>query len=697
MHSFPFPPAPQQVQPIKPGSEFRKAVAKVAASIIFFLFVYIVLMVGAVLLAVACFYGGVFLMAALTNWLGIIGGVGLMAVGVSVVFFLIKFIFATSKNEDPARIRIYEKDEPQLFAFLRQLAKDTHTKFPKKTFISPGVNACVFYNSSFWSMFFPVRKNLEIGLGLVNSINLSEFKAIMAHEFGHFSQQSMKLGSFTYNVNRIIYNMLFQNDSYTKFLSGWGQVHWILSLFASITVAIATAIQNILKSVYTLINKHYMGLSRQMEYNADAIAASVAGGNNLVSSLYRFDLCDSSFNTALNKADEFLKENKISGNIYTDHRNVFEFLAAEFHVPVVNGLPQVSDGFMESFGKSRINYKDQWASHPTTQERAAELAKLNMDVAPDTQPAWSIFSNTLQLQTHTTKHIYRDIQGAEQMQVFEPELLSDKLKTETEKYKLPGVYKKFYDGRIVDMSEWDFMEIQSGSHDSCLADILTDENICLPELIRSNESDLVIMQAIAEKNIDVKSFDFDGKKYDRSEAAVIIDQLSSEITHQKKELETLDKRMYRLLCHRALGEGFGNVKLNDLVNNYRKLAIEEADFTVLHKSIVEVIAPFYQGGLSVEAVNDRVHTLRYELEKQLKGRLMGIKRHELLSSFLSPELVSKIENYVAKNYYYFQDGQFHNEDLEAIHSICSEVGDALSEMRFSSYKKMLQEQAALVA
>lgn len=695
MHSLHYPAAPQKVQPIKPGPAFKKAVAKVTASIIFFLFVYIVLMLAAVLLSVACFYGGIFLMAALTNWIGIIGGIGLMAVGASVVFFLIKFIFATSKNEDPARIRIYEEDQPQLFAFLRQLAKDTHTKFPKKIFISPGVNACVFYNSSFWSMFFPVRKNLEIGLGLVNSINLSEFKAIMAHEFGHFSQQSMKLGSFTYNVNRIIYNMLFQNDGYTKFLNGWGQVHWILSLFASITVAIATAIQNILKSVYTLINKHYMGLSRQMEYNADAIAASVAGGNNLVSSLYRFDLCDSSFNTALNKADEFLKENKISGNIYTDHRNVFEFLAAEFSVPVVNGLPQVSDGFMESFGKSRINYKDQWASHPTTQERAVELAKLNLDVAPDTQPAWVIFSNTQQLQVSTTKHIYRDIQGAGQMQFFEPEMLCNKLKAETDKYKLPGIYKKFYDSRIVDMKDWNFDEIQSVNADKSLGDILTDENICLPELIRSNESDLVIMQAIAEKNIDVKSFDFDGKKYDRSDAPVIIDQITAEISHQKKQLEELDKRIYRLLCHRALGEGFGNVK--DLVSNYRKLALEEADFIALHRSIVEVIAPFYQGGLTEEAVNNRVHTLRYELEKQLKGRLMGIKRHELISSFLSAELVSKIENYVAKNYYYFQDGQFHNEDLEAIHGICSEVGDALSEMRFSSYKNMLQQQAELVA
>jgi Zn-dependent protease with chaperone function len=37
-------------------------------------------------------------------------------------------------------------------------------------------------------MFLPIKKNLQIGLGLVNSLNVSEFKAVMAHEFGHFTQ-----------------------------------------------------------------------------------------------------------------------------------------------------------------------------------------------------------------------------------------------------------------------------------------------------------------------------------------------------------------------------------------------------------------------------------------------------------------------------------------------------------------------------
>ena len=47
------------------------------------------------------------------------------------------------------------------------------------------MNAAVFYDLSIFNLFFPSKKNLEIGLGLVNVLNLGEFKAILAHEFGH--------------------------------------------------------------------------------------------------------------------------------------------------------------------------------------------------------------------------------------------------------------------------------------------------------------------------------------------------------------------------------------------------------------------------------------------------------------------------------------------------------------------------------
>ena len=47
---------------------------------------------------------------------------------------------------------------------------------------------------------------------------MQEFKAILAHEFGHFSQRSMKVGSYVYYVNQVIFNMLYDNDSFDKMI-----------------------------------------------------------------------------------------------------------------------------------------------------------------------------------------------------------------------------------------------------------------------------------------------------------------------------------------------------------------------------------------------------------------------------------------------------------------------------------------------
>ncbi|HVS97662.1 MAG TPA: M48 family metallopeptidase, partial [Puia sp.] len=258
------------------SAAFRRQVYKVIGSIVLFMAVYLLLVAAAIALAVVCCWLGIFIITSLHNLLTLVFGLGVIGLGVSVIVFLIKFLFAVAKDEDAGRMRITEREQPRLFAFVRQLAKDTETRTPGNIYLSPDVNAAVFYNSSFWSMFLPSRKNLNIGLGLVNSVNVSEFKAVMAHEFGHFSQRSMKLGSFTYNVNRVIHNMLYDNQGYSKFLNAWGRLHGAMAIFARAAAAIARGIQWVLRGMYTVINRNYMALSREMEFQADAVAAAVA-------------------------------------------------------------------------------------------------------------------------------------------------------------------------------------------------------------------------------------------------------------------------------------------------------------------------------------------------------------------------------------------------------------------------------------
>lgn len=186
---------------VRLSKEFKKQTLRTIFSLVIFAAVYILILVAAVGLTIACVYGGI-MMVVLAPRLVTIGlGIGLASLGFFILYFLFKFIFTSNKVDRSHLQRITREEQPDLFLLLDDIVSKVGTTFPKNVYLSSEVNASVFYDSSFWSMFLPIRKNLQIGLGLVNSVTHDELKAILSHEFGHFSQRTMKVGSYVYNVN----------------------------------------------------------------------------------------------------------------------------------------------------------------------------------------------------------------------------------------------------------------------------------------------------------------------------------------------------------------------------------------------------------------------------------------------------------------------------------------------------------------
>ena len=129
-----------------------------------------------------------------------------------ICLFMVKGLFKWRRREDGVRVEVTEAEQPVLFAFIRRLCQETGAPFPHRVYLVPDVNAAVSFHESFLNLIFPSRKNLIIGLALVNRLNLGEFKAVLAHEFGHFSQNSMRLGSYVYTANRVIADVVYGRD-----------------------------------------------------------------------------------------------------------------------------------------------------------------------------------------------------------------------------------------------------------------------------------------------------------------------------------------------------------------------------------------------------------------------------------------------------------------------------------------------------
>ena len=687
---YPVSPTYSDKSFLAPSPAFRKQVIQVMAAILLFFLVYLLLFLLAVGLAIGCMIGGVAVILSLVNFLGLLFGTGLIGMGLLVLFFLIKFLFAVSRFDRSGSIEISEAEQPLLFEFVRRLAKETGTRFPKRIYLAADVNACVFYDSSFWSMFFPVKKNLQIGLGLVNTVNLGEFKAVLAHEFGHFSQNSMKLGSFVYQVNRIIHNMLFDNNSYANILNAWANLSGIFQVFARITVGILRGIQWILRQMYGFINKKYMGLSREMEFHADAVAAGASGGNNLASALRRVEVSGLAFQLMIDKYNELWKEKRISVNAYPDQLTVLQQLAREWELPIEGSLPVVTGSSFLTSSYTRINFKDQWASHPATEERIRHLEALGVNAAPDSRSAWLLFSTSETVQQELTGKLYAGVNDRESATIIDGRAFKEYLLHSLQSYELPKEYHGFYDGRNflkVTGQEWNDLRNEGSS--KSWNDLFTKENSQLRKRQEGIAADLTTLNALSTGQLDIKTFDFDGMKYGKDQVIKI-----QELLHQEqKQLEAsqlmLDRAALAFFIRASyeVSEEEGAGLKSKYMQYYESRALYEELVDDFNRTFNELQSIYAGEKISIGTIRQIIDTLKEHHEPALKKQMESWMQRGVFND--NPNGRQKMEKFLQAEYAYFADTSFFESELAELYEVSTTLLSAAHLSVFSEWKQLL--------
>ena len=305
--------------------------------------------------------------------------------------YLVKPLFSSTKNVNNQRVEVTESDCPELFATIRDIANGVGTKMPKHVYLTTDVNACVFYNTTFWSIFFPVRKNLEIGLGLFEGLSQEELKSIIAHEFGHFSQNSMKVGSTVYMANSVIYDLINTKDSWDRMIENWrDSQNQIWATFGLLTENMTNWVKSLTYSMYKFVQRPYMALSRQMEFDADTISCNYVGIENFVSAMYKVENISSSAQLYQHILGNLVSENKIVANYFkgksiTDARNPeSQNTDVKYDVPITEYKDTRSV-------KSRVEIKDIWNSHPSLEDRISNAKETGIEKPSDTcLPAWGL-------------------------------------------------------------------------------------------------------------------------------------------------------------------------------------------------------------------------------------------------------------------------------------------------------------------
>ena len=695
-----YPPGPVGVAPdiTAPSPEFKSEVKKVMGVITLFFIVYITLVTASIALAAGCVVVGIAVIAGMASLLGLMFGLGIISIGIMVFIFLIKFIFSVKKFDESGSIEVTEEGQPQLFSFIRRLTDDTQTQFPKKIILSPEVNACVFYNDSFWSMFFPVRKNLQIGLGLVNSLTVSEFKAVMAHEFGHFSQRSMKLGTFVYNVNKAIYNMLYENKDYGQFLQKWGSVHWAIGIFMWVTIQIVKGIQQILQGMYSLINKNYMSLSREMEFHADGVAASVSGSENLIRALRKVEVSDVCYNMVIQKANDYIDDKTVFENLYSNQYVVMEQYAKDNNLQLQHHVPVPDNSFFKRFQLSRVNISNQWASHPGREDREKRLYGLNVAAPEDAQPAWLLFNDAAGLQKQLTAALYRNVADDIKKQSINEIEFRQRYLAEVGVYTLPEAYNGYYDGRAINDMEVENVLATSFAGEVSQAvfkQLTADEQVALLKRHAADQEDAELLKKIANKEINVKTFDFDGEKHDRNMAPTILETLTREIEQQKQDVQKNEEAIVTFFYKAALQKGAaeGALLRSQYVNYFTNRKSIEKQYEICQR-IMTLLAPVSHGhSVTLEQASKMAAGLRGESET-LKTILKQWLQKDAFDN--NTQLKSKIESFIKAQYQYFSGNEFFNNELGDLHHIVINGIQELNNYQWRNFKKILEYQLTLI-
>ena len=535
-----------------PPSSYKSQVVYVLLAMLVFLVLYLAMVAAAgYLLYLAIMYP----MDTINRWtillkLGAIGMTGML------FGFMLKFLFKKHETNNPLNVEITEDEHPQLFAFIRQLCAETNAPLPHKVYVNHEINACVFYNSTILSLFLPVKKNLLIGLGLVNSINLTEFKAVLAHEFGHFSQSSMKLGSYVYMANSIIQSIVYERDKWDELLEKWKGSNIQLAIFGWLLMPVVWLIRKFMALIYQAINLVHSSLSRQMEYNADRVAVSVTGSDAIVNALYRLGPASEAFSHSNNHLTAAIDNKIYTSNLFYHQRKAVEYLSQtseSFRQSLLENLSQQPVGSRFIFSDEDGHLAEMYSSHPSNYKREQNAKATYIEGIEDERSPWLLFNEPEKLAETVTQNLLRvNLQLHPNIKFTPAEEVQAFVEAEQQETTFKAHYLGVYDNRLLtelDLSDPEALVAASGIASALLPDCLkslygTSLQQKMEEL-GGRYKDIQTLSLILQKQDKRKTYTLsNGFSYEPHEAQALLEQRLQEFPADQDWYGQFDSKVF---------------------------------------------------------------------------------------------------------------------------------------------------------
>lgn len=193
-------------------------------------------------------------------------GIALIVLSGAALFGVCRALWV--RTSEPDGIPVSASDAPGLFAMIDEVALAAGGLRIDGVVLTPYLNAAAQATPRF-GVFGWYRTHLIVGLPLLHSLSEDEFKAVLAHEFGHFGKHHGSITNWVYRTGRT-WESMATSISGDNLAGVWLRpfIRWFWPRFH------ATAFV----------------LSRRQEYEADAFAARITSAESAALALARIAL-----------------------------------------------------------------------------------------------------------------------------------------------------------------------------------------------------------------------------------------------------------------------------------------------------------------------------------------------------------------------------------------------------------------------
>jgi Zn-dependent protease with chaperone function len=306
----------------------------------------------------------------------------LVAIGAlfSIWAILKSLVASRGQAEEPGR-KLLESEAPALWAMLREIAGRLGTRPVDTVYLTAGTDVAVAERGPLRARLADrSERHLILGIGVLSGFSQSSLRAVLAHEYGHFSNRDTAGG----RLAGAVLGALFRT---------------VINLAERGGLLVLNPVWHFLRGFHALFLRITLGASRLQEVLADQCAALAFGPRAFSEGLTHVIRRS----VAFERASELL-----AGRAEKERQP----LASLYELPP--GLEISASDIEDAVAKAMTETGSPYESHPPPGLRLKWVARLPEPpaTAPESEDAWSLFVDRAALEKAMTDRVNQQLRDA---------------------------------------------------------------------------------------------------------------------------------------------------------------------------------------------------------------------------------------------------------------------------------------------